>query len=323
MITRIGTTIAVVTLLVGCRTDAGPTILVGTLERDRVELSAEAFEPIVEIAVHEGESVTAGQTILRLDDARIGGEVAQAEAQRAQAQARLAEIVRGPRPERIAEARAQLVAAEAAVIREERELTRSVELASQHVESRQQLDLAQARHDQAVAQRNAASAVLEQLVNGATAEELEQARATLAQTEAVLAVARVRLDRLVVRAPHAGRIDSLPFYRGERPPVGVAVAVMLSDGLPYARVFVPETIRALVAPGTAATVRVDAVARAFTARVRMVSADAAFTPHYALTELDRGHLGYEAKVDLTEAEAATLPTGLPVRVTLEITADAG
>lgn len=323
MISRTGTAIALVMLVVGCRDDPGRTVLVGTLERDRIEISAEAFEPIVEIAVREGESVSAGQPVLRLDDARVRGEVAQADALRAQASARLAEIVRGPRPERISEARAQLVAAESAVTREERELARSVALASKSVESRQQLDLARARHEQVVAQRNAASAVLEQLLNGATAEELEQARATLAQAEAALAVARVRLDRLVVRAPRAGRVDSMPFHLGERPPVGVAVAVMLSNGLPYARVFVPETIRARVAPGTLATVRLDGVARAFTARVRTVSADAAFTPHYALTELDRGHLAYEAKVDLTEAEAESLPTGLPVRVRLEIAADAG
>ena len=52
----------------------------------------------------------------------------------------------------------------------------------------------------------------------------------------------------------------------------------------------------------------------FEGRVRFVSAEAAFTPYYALTERDRGHFTYLAEIELVDDAARDLPTGLPVEV---------
>ena len=46
--------------------------------------------------------------------------------------------------------------------------------------------------------------------------------------------------------------------------------------------------------------------------VRYVSAEAAFTPYYALTQKDRSRLAYLAEITLDDAVA--LPAGLPVQV---------
>ena len=46
-----------------------------------------------------------------------------------------------------------------------------------------------------------------------------------------------------------------------------------------------------------------------------MSSEAAFTPYYALTERDRGHLTYLAKIDITE-DRERLPDGVPVQVEL-------
>ena len=43
------------------------TFMVGTLERDRVEVSAESNEPIISIAVRDGQMLEAGDLILRQD----------------------------------------------------------------------------------------------------------------------------------------------------------------------------------------------------------------------------------------------------------------
>ena len=50
--------------------------------------------------------------------------------------------------------------------------------------------------------------------------------------------------------------------------------------------------------------------------MRYVSSEAAFTPYYALNARERSRLAYLAEVELTEADATTLPTGLPVEVIL-------
>jgi HlyD family secretion protein len=115
-----------------------------------------------------------------------------------------------------------------------------------------------------------------------------------------------------VTAPVAGRLDALPFELGERPRAGDAVAVMLTDGAPYARVYVPEPLLVAARPGAAAAVKADGDARTWRGRVRRLSSEASFTPHYALTERDRSRLSYLAEIELEDAAARELPTGVPV-----------
>jgi HlyD family secretion protein len=91
---------------------------------------------------------------------------------------------------------------------------------------------------------------------------------------------------------------------------------MLAAGAPYARVFIPESRRAAVGAGAPATVRIDGTDRDWAAEVRYVSSEAAFTPYYALTARERGRLAYLAEIVLTDPEAASLPTGIPVEVRL-------
>jgi HlyD family secretion protein len=62
--------------------------------------------------------------------------------------------------------------------------------------------------------------------------------------------------------------------------------------------------------------RVDGIAEPLAGTVRYISAEAAFTPYYALTQKDRTRLSYLAEVTLDDARAAALPAGIPVQVTL-------
>ena len=62
--------------------------------------------------------------------------------------------------------------------------------------------------------------------------------------------------------------------------------------------------------------RIDGTRPRLEGRVRYVSSEAAFTPYYALNARDRSRLAYLAEVVLTEPDAANLPTGMPVEVTL-------
>ncbi|NNL64946.1 MAG: hypothetical protein HKP30_01760, partial [Myxococcales bacterium] len=64
--------------LVACG-DGGPPRAVGTLERDRLDLVAEVAEPVVARGVGEGERVEAGALLVRLDDAKLRAQEAQAE----------------------------------------------------------------------------------------------------------------------------------------------------------------------------------------------------------------------------------------------------
>jgi HlyD family secretion protein len=116
----------------------------------------------------------------------------------------------------------------------------------------------------------------------------------------------------------AGTLDALPYRVGEKPPRGATVAVLLADQAPYARIHVPAPLRAQVRTGTAATLHVDGVDRAWRGQVRFVASEAEFTPYYSLTAADRSRLSFVAEVVFDDAEARSLPSGIPVDVTLSL-----
>jgi len=302
-----------VLLSAGCSDNATPDA-VGLLEWDRVELVAEASEPITGILVREGERVAAGDLILRQDSRRLQAQLDEAAAARAQSAARLAELRRGARVEHLDEARARLQGAESEVETLRHELKRQQSMADKKLASPEAADLARMKLDQAIAGRDMARAQLNELLAGVTVEELQQAEAALAQADARVRVLQVSLDRLDVRAPRAGLLDTLPFEVGEQPPVGAVIAVLLDGAAPYARVYLPEPLHARVAVNTRVRVFVDGIDQPFTGHVRMLSRDAVFTPFYTLTERDRARLSYLAEVQLEGEAAAGLPAGAPLRV---------
>ncbi|MBW2394876.1 MAG: HlyD family efflux transporter periplasmic adaptor subunit [Deltaproteobacteria bacterium] len=301
-------------LLAACGDEPQDAPAVGTLERDRIDLVAESDDPIVEIAVRVGQQVEAGELLLRLDPTRFDARVAQAEARRDEAAARSAEAARGPRAERVEEGRARLAGARSAARTAQRELERAEALAEVDFASRSRLDILRAGADAADAQKGQARAALDALLEGSTAEELDQSSSALAAAEAAVREALVYRERLELRAPVDGQIDALPFERGERARPGTPLVVMLADQAPYARVHVPQAVRVRIAPGSEATVEIEGLERTFRGRLREISNEASFTPYYALTRHDRGRLAYLAEVELVDPEARELPTGVPVEV---------
>jgi len=306
----------VVALITAACSPGDDAAMLGTLERDRLELVAEAHEPIVELLVREGDRVDAGALLLRLDQAATDARLEQARSELARSRALLAEAVSGPRREQILAARAALAGAQAQSDAATSEFDRVESLVRRSLLPAAELDRQRAVRDGAMAERDAAREQLRELERGTRSEVLDQARAALQAAEAQVAGLELTRSRLDLRAPRAGVVEALPYELGERPPAGAPVVVMLADGLPYARVFVPEPLRLSVMPGTPMTVRIDGSDRAWQGRVRYVSSDAAFTPYYALNERDRSRLSYLAEVDLIEDEAAVLPTGVPVEAAM-------
>lgn len=286
------------------------TYMVGTLERDRVELKVESNEPIRAIHVEDGQEVAAGDLILEQDSTRAEAKLAQLEALRDQAAARLAELVRGPREESIREARANLTAATASRVNAAANLERTREVFERGLSSEGRLDTSETTFKTASAQEQAATEAFERLLNGTTVEELQQAEAALLAAEAQTRAAAVDLERTRIHAPVAGVVDKVLFQLGERPAPGTTIAVVLDSSRIFARIYVPENLRARMQPGERIDVRLDGVSETFEGRVRWVSSDATFTPYFALTEHDRSRLSFLAEIDLLDASG--LPSGIPL-----------
>jgi HlyD family secretion protein len=302
-------------LLNACDSSTDTGRFVGELASDRMELTAEVAEPIIEILVAEGETVTKGQVLMRQDAQRATARLAEADAALGQAQARLDELVRGPRSEQITAARANVDGATDELTFRRADYTRVQEIFAKQLASPELLDRAKAARDAAEANSKLRRAQLQELLSGTTIEQLTQAEQAVEQAAARRVLLQVDLSRHDIRAPVDGLVDSRLFELGERPAPGQTVLVMLPAEQPYARIYVPEHLRVQISVGMPAMIYVDGLDTAIDGRVRWVASEAAFTPYFALTERDRGHLTYLAKVDIVE-ERARLPNGVPVEVEL-------
>ena len=189
------------------------------------------------------------------------------------------------------QAQAGLASAQAALNSSQHTLKRLRSLAKEKFISDEDLDQALSARDMASAQLRSAQAEVEER--------------TLA------------LQRLTLRAATPGRVDALPYKLGERPQPGAVIAVLLTGQRPYARVYIPETLRAQINPGLSALVYIDGVEQPLHAVVRSVAQDHVFTPYFALTEQEHSRLSYIAKLDLQDDAGTKLPGGIPVRAIIE------
>ena len=298
-------------LLAACAKETPQAL--GTLEYDRVALPAPVAEKIVSIDVREGQQVDAGARLLTLERTRTE---AQTEAARAEAQRQreaLVELEAGARSEQIAQARASVAAAQAAARDANAYYARLQPLGTRKLVAAADVDRARAAASTASAQVKLAQAALDELLHGNRREDIAQGEAAVRAAEAQATAQVATLDKLNVRAPRAGRIDSLPYKLGDQAPVGSPLAILLVGEAPYARVYVPETIRANVQVGDKARVFVDGRDAALPGTVRMIRSEASFTPYYALIGKDAARLSYLAEIALGK-DAAQLPAGVPVRV---------
>lgn len=298
-------------MLVAC--DEAPPQALGTLEYDRITLPAPAAERIVEINVREGQKVAAGQALLKLEATRTESTTIAARQEAERQREALQELEAGARNETIAQARAQLAAAQAQARDARAYHARVQPLGARKLMAAADVDRARAAASSAGAQVRTAQAVLAELQNGTRPERIAQGEAAARAAEAQARAQQVTLDKLNVVAPRAGRVDSLPYRLGDQAPVGAPLVILLAGDTPYARVYVPEPIRVDVKVGQKVRVFIEGRDGVIAGTVRMIRSEPSFTPYYALIGEDAARLSYLAEIQL-DGSAADLPAGLPVRV---------
>ncbi|BDY04253.1 HlyD family efflux transporter periplasmic adaptor subunit [Ferrimonas sp. YFM] len=299
-------------LLTACSGD-GASQALGTLERDRVILTATANQIVRSTPIAEGSPVRQGDVLVVLDDTQQKAIVARARAEVAKANAYLLRLTNGERPEDIAAAQANLHRVEATLVEAQANYQRAVTLVERKLASQAELDSARANRDAATAERESASEQLAKLTRGSRVEDITQAQASLEAAQAEQALQEQILSDLTVVATRDGILDSLPYNVGERVPMSGIVAAIQAEMAPFARVYVPEPYRVAMEPGMTLTVHVDGVQSSFEGKLRWIATEPSFTPYYALNEQDRARLVYLAEVLLPES-AIKLPSGVPAQV---------
>src|SRR5205085_3692836 len=191
----------------------------------------------------------------------------------AEAEARVDELRNGPLTTTIRGAAARRDRARAERDDAFRERDRLVGLVARSLVSRSEADRQVTVANAAEASLEEAEQALRELQRGTRAEQVAQARQAADSARANVKALETTSARREVRSPVAGVIDALPFHVGERPPRGATVAVLLASGAPYARVHVPESMRARVHAGTTAKIHVDGVKQDFTGKVRFIATE--------------------------------------------------
>lgn len=302
--------------LVGCNTSSTPAPLLGDTAWDRISLIAPASEPLSAVHVAQGDTVIEGQLLAELDPRRARARLDQAQAEVARATAALEEALNGARPETLNAARSNLASLKATTREALREQQRVSDLVTRRLAPESEADRVSAAAQRAEAAQAAAEARLRELLEGTRVEQLAQAEAALAASQALLRLAELGVEELQIRAPRAGRIDALPFEAGDRPAAGAGLATLLVGDAPFARIFVPASLRGRLAPGDRFRIRIEGLQDDFTGTLREISAEPAFTPYFALSGDDASQLVYRAEIVMDGPGAAQLPGGLPLQATL-------
>ena len=332
---RIAVVAAAVALAPACRaeTPADTLRVSGYIEATDVRVTAEVGGRLVELRAAEGDRVTAGDIVARLDTADIELAIRRAEAERALAVAQLRLLEAGARIEDVRQARAQVAAAESevAVARAElgaaeTDLKRFEALLRANAGSEKQRDDAATRRqvaaDRVVGGQERARVAREAVARldaGARPEELQAARARVAAADAQIASLHKNRDDATVRSPLTGIVTEKLVEPGELIGRGVPILLIVDLQSPWANVFVDEPLVPRLTLGQRAMVYTDAGGPGLEGSVTFVSPRAEFTPRNVQTADERAKLVYRLKVTVDNL-AGVLKQGMPVEVELPLQA---
>lgn len=292
----------------------------GHVEANEVRVATKIAGRIASLAIAEGDPVTIGAEIARIETVDLDLALAAAQADSGRARADLDLLLAGSRPEEIQEAAALLARAEAEADAARRDLERQEALLKSGSGTSKGRDDARARRDANQASVDAAGERLRRLRSGSRPEEIASARARLEVTAARAAQVRQQIADALVLSPASGRITEKIVEAGEIVPAGAVLAVVTDLSTPWLTVYVDEPDLDRVRLGQEADVTTDG-GQTRRGRITYIASAAEFTPRNVQTRDERVKLVYKVKVALPNADGLFKP-GMPAEARLTAAAGA-
>jgi HlyD family secretion protein len=316
----VGASVLFLQVVSGCDRPDG-TFASGTIEFTQTDVAGTVPARIDRILVEEGATVRAGDTLAVLTQTGLPQDIQQRRARLAAAEAELADLMRGARPEERERARAELRSAESEAERAAADSVRMARLLAGGGISQSAFDASATAARVAGARRDAAREVLLLLEAGARSDKVAAARAAVASARAQLAMGQAAAGDLVLTAPVDGQVLARHAEPGEVLAAGIPVLSLGDARHAWVRVYVPAPVFASIKVGDLVPITIDGlVGQTFQARVTALATVAEFTPRVALTEKERADLLFGVKLELSDA-SGTLQAGLPA--TAHFSADGG
>jgi HlyD family secretion protein len=305
----------------------------GYVEATDVRLAPEVGGRLLELPVQEGDRVNAGDLVARLDTRDVDLALAQARAERQQAEAQLRLLKAGARAQDIRQADAQvqaaaadLTAAQAELTAAETDLERFEALLRNNAGSRKQRDDAATRRDLAIERVKAGEAAVRaareqasRVRAGARPQEIDAAQARVAAVDAQMAMLEKRVADATFKSPVSGVVTERLSDPGELLAPQTPVLVVTDLAHAWANLFVDEPHVPRLRIGQPATIFTDAGGAGLPGKVTFISPKAEFTPRNVQTADERSKLVYRIKVS-ADNSAGVLKQGMPVEAELQLAA---
>jgi len=298
---------------------SGNLVLSGNIEVTDAQLAFKLPGRVAERPVAEGQSVTAGQLVARLDDDEQKEELALRRAELAAVQAQLAELESGSRPQEIAAAAATQRSAEAERDRARLDFTRQQELLGKDAISTREFEAAQAQLKVAEARANEATERAKLIQAGPRAETIQQAHARADQAAAAVALAQTRLDNTRLFSPLTGVVLSHNVEPGEFVSAGTPVMTVADTTHMWVRAYLNQTDLGRIKHGQKVAIRTDTFPdKTYEGMIGFIASEAEFTPKTVQTPKERVKLVFRIKVDVTNPNDELKP-GMPADVIIPAT----
>lgn len=289
--------------------------LYGNVEVREVELGFRVGGRIAQVLVDEGDRVTPGQELARLDTQPLRDRLAGAEAKSVAADAMVARDAAGNRPQQVREAEAALADAQAQLAEARRLHERRRALHERGFMSKADFQASESGLAAAMARVESARAGLSLVQEGARVEDRTATRAEAAQVAAERRAIQTDLGDSVLRAPSTGQVLTRVREAGAIVQPGEIVYTVALTQPVRVRAYVSEPDLGKIRPGMRVTVHADGTGKTWNATVGYISPTAEFTPRTVQTEDQRADLVYRVRLTVDDPRN-DLRQGQPVTVTL-------
>jgi HlyD family secretion protein len=252
---------------------AGIVSVNGRIEATRVDISTKIAGRVIEIIPHEGDIVSRGEVVARIDTSETDAQLHQA-----QAAAELARKTVATREASVASDEAQLQFAS-------EQLRRTATLIAKGWSTHEQ-------YDQRNQQLKSADAALK-----AAKSQVDEALASVKTADAKVAELQAVLDDSTIKSPVRGRVQYRLIEPGAVLPPGGKIATVIDLSDVYATVFLPAPVAGRLKIGDEARVIVDAAPESvFPATVSFVAPESQFTPKTVEVQSEREQLVFRVKL---------------------------
>ncbi len=218
----------------------------------RVEIGSQMSGIVTDVLVEEGQTVKAGQELIRLDNREVNASVVQAEGALAQAEARIRQLNDLTLPA----AKASLAQAQASLIDAQNTYDRTSSLFKSGFSPNSALDDAQKNLD--VAKAQVRNAELQVFTASPAGSDYVVAETQVHQARANLEATRSRLTYTTIVAPRDGILISRNVQKGSVVQSGKALLVLAPNGISQLVITVDEKNLGLITLGEKAIASADA-----------------------------------------------------------------